>query len=158
VKLAQDNIIQQIRAGRADRIFWSTSAFRKPSSANHPYSFVVPDEKSISALTRTICVASVATYFIPNTSHLIGLSATSILIKRSRRLKKLLAVGRVALCQPKGIHRCRHATSDKIYFVNRPGSIQSGDLHRHVSIPRKDNDYLPFVRQTLFTAAHSIRV
>src|SRR6266850_7468553 len=47
VKLAQDNTIQQIRAGRADPNFLVNERFQKAIFGNHPYSFVVPDEKSI---------------------------------------------------------------------------------------------------------------
>ena len=52
VKLAQENTIQQIRAGRADPGFLVNERFQKAVFGNHPYGFVVPDEKSISALTR----------------------------------------------------------------------------------------------------------
>src|SRR5919107_1468723 len=51
VKLAQENTIQQIRAGRADPNFLANERFQKAVFGNHPYSFVVPDEKSINALT-----------------------------------------------------------------------------------------------------------
>ena len=52
VKLAKENTIQQIRGGRADPGFLVNERFQKAVFGNHPYSFVVPDEKSISALTR----------------------------------------------------------------------------------------------------------
>src|SRR5829696_3975552 len=50
VKLAQGNTIQQIRAGRADPGFLVNERFQKAVFGNHPYGFVLPDEKSISAL------------------------------------------------------------------------------------------------------------
>src|SRR5205823_3113098 len=52
LKLAKENTIQQIRAGRADPSFLVNERFQKAVFGDHPYSFVVPDEKSINALTR----------------------------------------------------------------------------------------------------------
>src|SRR5215510_14981945 len=71
VKLAEENTIQQIRAGRADAGFLVNERFQKAVFGNHPYSFVVPDEKSISALTRDDLRAFVTKYYIPNAAHLI---------------------------------------------------------------------------------------
>jgi zinc protease len=71
LKLAQENTIQQIRGARSDAGFLGNERFQKAVFGNHPYSFVVPDEKSISALTRADLKSFVAKYYIPNTSHLI---------------------------------------------------------------------------------------
>src|SRR5689334_15722180 len=71
VKLAQENTIQQIRAGRANPGFLVNERFQKAVFGNHPYSFVVPDEKSISALTRDELRAFVTKFYIPNAAHLI---------------------------------------------------------------------------------------
>ena len=71
VKLAQENTIQQIRAGRADPGFLVNERFQKAVFGDHPYGFVVPDEKSISALTRNDLRAFVTKYYLPNAAHLI---------------------------------------------------------------------------------------
>src|SRR5919106_118815 len=71
VKLAQGNLIQQIRGARADPGFLVNERFQKAVFGNHPYSFVVPDEKSISALTRNDLREFVTRYYIPNAAHLI---------------------------------------------------------------------------------------
>ena len=52
VKLAQENSIQPIRAARADPAFLVNERFQKAVFGDHPYGFVLPDEKSINALTR----------------------------------------------------------------------------------------------------------
>src|SRR5204863_2925062 len=69
LKLAQENTIQQIRAGRANPGFLVNERFQKAVFGNHPYSFVVPDEKSIGALTRADLKSFVTKYYIPNASH-----------------------------------------------------------------------------------------
>ncbi|MBD0327012.1 MAG: insulinase family protein [Pyrinomonadaceae bacterium] len=61
VRLAKENIIQGIRAGRADPNFLANERFQKAVFGNHPYGFVVPDEKSINALTREILKSCAAT-------------------------------------------------------------------------------------------------
>src|SRR5262249_32578408 len=71
LKLAQENTIQQIKAGRANPGFLANERFQKAVFGNHPYSFVVPDEKSINALTRADLKAFVTKYYIPNAAHLI---------------------------------------------------------------------------------------
>src|SRR5258706_6238757 len=71
LKLAKDNTIQGIRAGRADASFLVNERFQKAVFGNHPYGFVVPDEKSINALTRADLRQFVSTYYIPNASHLV---------------------------------------------------------------------------------------
>src|SRR5882762_6086277 len=71
LKLAKDNTIQQIRSGRADAGFLVNERFQKAVFGNHPYGFVVPDEKSINALTRADLRQFVSTYYVPNTAHLV---------------------------------------------------------------------------------------
>src|ERR1051325_5599115 len=71
LKLAKDNTIQGIRANRASPSFLANERFQKAVFGNHPYSFVVPDENSITTLTRADLRAFVSSYYIPNTSHLI---------------------------------------------------------------------------------------
>src|SRR5215203_2394029 len=71
VKLAQENTIQQIRAGRANPGFLANERFQKAVFGDHPYGFVVPDEKSINSLTRADLKSFVGKYYIPNAAHLI---------------------------------------------------------------------------------------
>src|SRR3569832_2804140 len=71
VKLAQENTIQQIRAGRADPGFLVNERFQKAVFGNHPYGFVVPDEKSINAMTPADLRGFVGKYYIPNAALLI---------------------------------------------------------------------------------------
>src|ERR1700730_8764808 len=51
-KLAKDNSSQGISSSRANPNFLVNERFQKAVFGNHPYGFVVPDEKSINALTR----------------------------------------------------------------------------------------------------------
>jgi len=140
LKLAKDNTIQTIRAGRADPAFLVNERFQKAVFGNHPYGFVVPDEKSINALTREDLRSFVANYYIPNSSHLIVVGDID-LEKTFSEIEK--AFGSWKSGSAPTADNPAMPTRDKrhIYFVNRPGSVQSAIYIGNVTIPRKDKDY-----------------
>jgi len=140
LKLAKDNTIQQIRSGRADAGFLVNERFQKAVFGNHPYGFVVPDEKSINALTREDLRQFVSSYYVPNTSHLVVVGDIDP-EKTFAEIQK--AFGGWKTGTVPAADNPAPPTRDKrqIYFVNRPGSIQSAIYIGNVSIPRKDKDY-----------------
>jgi len=140
VKLAQENTIQQIRAGRADANFLVNERFQKAVFGNHPYSFVVPDEKSISALTRNDLRAFVTKYYIPNAAHLVVVGDIDV-DKTFAEIEKAFASWKSGTVPPDENPAVPTRDKRQIYFVNRPGSIQSAIYIGNVSIPRKDKDY-----------------
>ncbi len=140
VKLAQENTIQQIRAGRADPGFLANERFQKAVFGNHPYGFVVPDEKSISALTRADLRAFVTKYYIPNASHLIVVGDIDV-DKTFAEIEKAFGSWKSGTVPPDENPPVPKREKRQIYFVNRPGSIQSAIYIGNVSIPRKDKDY-----------------
>ncbi|HEV2833944.1 MAG TPA: pitrilysin family protein [Pyrinomonadaceae bacterium] len=140
VKLAQENTIQQIRAGRADPSFLVNERFQKAVFGNHPYGFVVPDEKSISALTRADLRAFVTKYYLPNASHLIVVGDIEV-EKTFAEIEKAFGSWKSGTAPPEENPAVPKRDKRQIYFVNRPGSIQSAIYIGNVSIPRKDKDY-----------------
>jgi zinc protease len=138
--LAKENTIQSIHAGRADAGFLLNERFQKAVFGDHPYSFVVPDEKSINALTRDDLRSFVANYYIPNTSHLIVVGDIDP-IKTFAEIEKAFSGWKSGT--PPLDDNPPTPTRDKrqIYFVNRPGSIQSAIQVGNITIPRKDKDY-----------------
>jgi len=140
VKLAQENTIQQIRAGRANPSFLVNERFQKAVFGNHPYSFVVPDEKSISALTRNDLRAFVTKFYIPNAAHLIVVGDIDV-DKTFAEIEKAFGGWKSGTVPPDDNPAVPTRDRRQIYFVNRPGSIQSAIYVGNVSIPRKDKDY-----------------
>ena len=140
VKLAQENTIQQIRAGRADPGFLVNERFQKAVFGNHPYAFVVPDEKSISALTRSDLRAFVTKFYIPNAAHLIVVGDIDV-DKTFAEIEKAFAGWKSGTVPPDENPAVPTRDKRQIYFVDRPGSIQSAIYIGNVSIPRKDKDY-----------------
>jgi len=140
LKLAKENTIQQIRAGRADPGFLSNERFQKAVFGNHPYSFVVPDEKSIAALTREDLRTFATQYYIPNNAHLIVVGDIDP-DKTFAEVEKAFGSWKSGTPPPDDNPAVPSREKRQIYFVNRPGSIQSAILVGNVSIPRKDKDY-----------------
>jgi predicted Zn-dependent peptidase len=140
LKLAKENTIQRIQAGRADPNFLVSERFQKAIFGNHPYSFVVPDEKSINTLTREDLRAFVTTYYVPNIAHLIvvgDFDPEKTFAEIEQAFGSWKSGGTPAEDNPPVPTREKR----QIYFINRPGSIQSGIFIGNVSIPRKDKDY-----------------
>ena len=140
VKLAQENTIQQIRAGRADPNFLANERFQKAVFGNHPYGFVVPDEKSISALTQADLRAFVTKFYIPNAAHLIVVGDIDV-DKTFAEVEKAFGSWKSGTVPPDENPPVPQREKRQIYFVNRPGSIQSAIYIGNASIPRKDKDY-----------------
>ncbi|HEY2964399.1 MAG TPA: pitrilysin family protein [Pyrinomonadaceae bacterium] len=140
VKLAQENTIQQIRAGRADPGFLVNERFQKAVFGDHPYSFVVPDEKSISALTRPDLRAFVTRYYLPNASHLIVVGDIDV-DRTFAEIEKAFGGWKSGTVPPDDNPPVPKREKRQIYFVDRPGSVQSAIYIGNVSIPRKDKDY-----------------
>ena len=140
LKLAKENTIQQIRAGRADASFLVNERFQKAVFGNHPYGFVVPDEKSINAMTREDLRQFVAGYYVPNTSHLIVVGDIDP-DKTFAEIQKAFGGWKTATVPAPDNPAPPSRDKRQIYFVNRPGSIQSAIYIGNVSIARKDKDY-----------------
>ena len=140
LKLAKDNTIQGIRANRASPGFLVNERFQKAVFGNHPYSFVVPDESSISALTRADLRTFVASYYIPNTSHLIVVGDID-LDKTFAEIEKAFGSWKSGTVPPADNPPVPRRDRRQIYFVDRPGSVQSAIYIGNVAIPRKDPDY-----------------
>jgi zinc protease len=140
LKLAQENTIQQIRAGRADPGFLANERFQKAVFGNHPYSFVVPDEKSINALTRADLRDFVSKFYIPNASHLIVVGDIDP-DKTFAEVEKAFGSWKSGTLPPEDNPAVPKRDKRQIFFVNRPGSVQSTIYVGNASIPRKDKDY-----------------
>jgi zinc protease len=140
VKLAKDNTIQGIRASRADANFLVNERFQKAVFGDHPYGFVVPDEKSIAALTRDDMKAFVANYYIPNNAHLIVVGDIDA-DKTFAEIEKAFGSWKSGTVVAEELPPLPTREKRQIYFVNRPGSIQSAIYIGNITIPRKHQDY-----------------
>jgi zinc protease len=140
VTLAKNNTIQGIRGARSNPNFLANERLQKAVFGDHPYSFVVPDEKSIAALTPADLKDFAAKYFVPNNAILILVGdfepdAAFAQIERAFGSWKRGEVTETKIPEPPKRER------RQIYFVNRPGSVQSVINMGVLTIPRKGEDY-----------------
>lgn len=140
LKLAKDNTIQQIRSFRADPNFLANERFQKAVFGAHPYSFVVPDEKYINTLTSEDLRNFVASFYIPNSSHLIVVGDIDP-GKTLAEIEKAFGTWKAGTVPARENPATPTRDKRQIYFVNRPGSVQSSIYIGNISIPRKDKDY-----------------
>jgi zinc protease len=136
----KENGIQQIRGARSNPNFLANERFLLAVYGKHPYSFSVADERSLAAMTRDDLKAFAAKYYVPNNAVLVLVGdfdpATAF-----GQIEK--AFGSWARRDLPAVENPNPPSRDKrqIYFVNRPGSIQSTILVGNVTIPRKHPDY-----------------
>lgn len=140
VALAKENSIQGIRAGRADPNFLASERFQKAIFGTHPYSFVVADEKSINALTRQDLKEFAATYYAPNNSFLVVVGDFNP-DTMFGQIEKAFGSWKNHPVPTEVMPQTPARDKRQIYFINRPGSVQSAIYIGNVSIPRKDKDY-----------------
>lgn len=140
VKLAKENTIQGIRAGRADPNFLASERFQKAVFGSHPYSFFVADEKSINALTRENLREFAATYYAPNNSFLVVVGDFDPDAIFSQ-IEKAFGSWKNHPVPTEQIPPLPSRDKRQIYFINRPASVQSAIYIGNISIARKDKDY-----------------
>lgn len=148
VKLAKENTIQAIRAGRADPGFLANERFQKAVFGQHPYGFVVPDDKAIAALSRENLKEFAATYYAPNNSFLVvvgDFNPDAIY----GQIEKAFGSWKNHSVPTEQIPQVPARERRQIYFINRPGSIQSTIYIGNASFPRKGADY--FALRTAYT-------
>jgi predicted Zn-dependent peptidase len=100
----------------------------------------LPDEKSISALTPADLKAFVSKYFIPNAAHLIVVGDIDV-DKTFAEIEKAFGSWKSGTVPADENPPVPQRDKRQIYFVNRPGSIQSAIYIGNVTIPRKDKEY-----------------
>jgi predicted Zn-dependent peptidase len=91
-------------------------------------------------LTRADLRAFVTKYYIPNTAHLIVVGDIDV-DKTFAEIEKAFGSWKSGEAPPDENPPVPKRDKRQIYFVNRPGSIQSAIFVGNVSIPRKDKDY-----------------
>ena len=142
VDLAKQNMIQNIEAQRAEPDFLANERLRKEIFGDHPYSFLVPDEAAVEKITSSELKQFAGRYYIPNNAHLILVGD----IQSAQGFAMVeKAFGSWKEGEPFAEKVNRPAARDKrqIYFVNRPGSIQSTISIGLATFPRKSTDYFP---------------
>ncbi|HWS70725.1 MAG TPA: pitrilysin family protein, partial [Thermoanaerobaculia bacterium] len=142
VDLGRANMASEIEEQRANPSFLADEQLQKAIFGATPYGFVVATPKAIEAITREQLVAFTAAHYVPAGAHIViagdlDAEATFATVKKAfGSWKSDAEVAEAAMNVPKREKR-------QIYFVDRPGSVQSTIYVGAVAGPRKSADYLP---------------
>jgi len=145
VALEKANMLQALRANRADAGFLASVEFDKVLFGKNPYAITAPTEASIAAITRAALVKYHDDYFLPNNQGEI-IVAGDISPERGHNLAQQY-FGDWKLGRPAPPPSPPPPTPEKrrIYLVERPNSAQSTILLGNLGLTRSAQDYFPFL-------------
>jgi predicted Zn-dependent peptidase len=141
VDLAKTNFIQEIEEQRSQPDFLANEQFEKAIFGRHPYGFVVPEPKAIAKVTRESLKSFASSRYVPNNAHLIlvgdlHVATTFAAVQKAfDDWKRGVTPAVESPSLPKRAKR-------QIYFVDRPGSVQSTIIVGALAPPRKSPDYI----------------
>jgi zinc protease len=141
VALGRANMASEIEEQRADPNFLADEQLQKAIFGATPYGFVVATPKAIEAITREQLVAFAAANYVPTGAHLVvagDLDAEGMLAA----VKKSFGAWQGGAETAEAPMNVPKRDKRQIYFVDRPGSVQSTIYVGALAGPRKAADYL----------------
>ncbi len=159
LEIARNNFLNEIEEQRASPEFLtSEQLFKAVFGANDPYGFSLPAPEAVKALQREAIRHYAATWYAPNNATLIVVGDIQP-DETFNSVKKSFASW-TKVEQPKQEIPPPHKRDKRqIYFVDRPGSVQSVIAIGAIGPPRKDADYLALrTADTIFGGAFYSRL
>ncbi len=141
VDLGKANMKSEIEEQRSNPDFLADEQLQKAIFGQTAYGFVVAGPKAIDAITREQLRAFASAHYLPNGAHLVlaGDFEPEAMFHEVQKAfgswKSGTAPVEATLTVPKRGKR-------QIYFIDRPGSVQSTILVGALAGPRKSPDYL----------------
>jgi len=142
VDLAKINFAQEIEEQRSNPDFVANEELEKAMFGRHPYGFVVPEPAAIAKITRESLQKFAALHYAPNNAHLIlvgDLQADAMF----DLVQKAFGGWKRGTAPPLESPALPKREKRQIYFVDRPGSVQSTIVMGAAAPPRKSPDYIP---------------
>lgn len=141
VELARNNFLQEIEEQQASPEFLVSEQLFKSVFGSDPYGFTLPPPASVKELKRDALKHYAATWYAPNNATLIVVGDLQADSAFSEVKKSFNSWAKVEL--PKQEYPAvKKREKRQIYFVDRPGSVQSVIAIGALGPPRKDPDYL----------------
>lgn len=155
--LKKTNLIQELAMKRSNPDFLLEERFAKVIFGDHPYSRIAPTPESVKSITRADLEAFHKANYLPNESALViigDFDSAKIRPLISKDFSEQWKPGHIAKTDGQGMPT---RTEQRIYLVDRPGSVQSNIKMGNVGIKRTDPDYyaLTLANQILGGAANS---
>jgi len=141
VELAKTNFANEIEEERSQPDFLAEEQLAKAVYGAHPYGFTVPDPKALPKVTASSLKEFAAARYVPNNAVLIVVgdiepgAAFAEAKKAFGGWKRGAAQPAVPTAFPKREKRT-------VYFIDRPGSVQSTIYIGAIAPPRKSPDYI----------------
>jgi len=142
VDLAKTNFAQEIEEQRSQPDFVANEQFEKAMFGKHPYGFVVPEPAAIAKITREGLKQFAASHYAPNNAHLIVVGDLEPNAMFSE-VQKAFGAWKRGTAPPLESPSLPKREKRQIYFVDRPGSVQSTILVGAAAPPRRSPDYIP---------------
>jgi zinc protease len=141
VDLGRANMKAEIEEERSNPDFLADEQLQKAIFGSTAYGFVVAGPKAIDAITREQLVSFASAHYLPNGAHLVvaGDFETEPMF---RQVQKAFGSWKSGTLPAEGTLTVPKREKRQIYFVDRPGSVQSTILMGALAGPRKAADYL----------------
>lgn len=145
VALEKANMLQSLRANRADAGFLASVEFNKLLFGNNPYAITAPTPDSIAQISRQALVSFHRNYFLPNNQAEIVIVG-DVPAARAHNLAQQFFGGSWKLGSPlpPPAPPVANPNATRIYLVERPGSAQSTILLGNLGLTRTAPNYFPF--------------
>lgn len=159
LEIARNNFLSEIEEQRSSPEFLASEQLSKAVfGASDPYGFTLPSPEAVKALKRETLKHYAATWYAPNNATLVVVGDLQADAAFNDVKKAFASWAKVEL--PKVETPAPHKRDKRqIYFVDRPGSVQSVIAIGALAPPRKDADYLALrTADTIFGGAFYSRL
>jgi predicted Zn-dependent peptidase len=140
-ELAKSNFANEIEEERSQPFFLGEEQLAKALFGSHPYGFTVPDVKALPKVTRESLKEFAAANYVPNDAVLIVVGDIDP-ITAFAEAKKAFGSWKRGAARPPVSTTFPKREKRTIYFVDRPGSVQSTIFFGALAPARKSPDYV----------------
>lgn len=146
VNLERANMLQGLRASRANPGFLASVQFYKLLFGNNPYAITAPTEASIAGITRDALQQFHQNFFLPNNQGLIVITGDISEARAHNLAEQYFGTDawKFGRPTPPPSPPVSNPATRRIYLVERPGSAQSTILLGGLGLTRTAPDYFSF--------------
>ncbi|MGH9480240.1 MAG: M16 family metallopeptidase [Terriglobales bacterium] len=145
VALEKNNLLQTLRADRADPNYLASVQFAKLLFGDNPYAITAPTENSIAAISRQALATFHQQYFLPNNQAEIVVVGDVAAARAHNLVQQYFGDWRIGSPVPPPMPPVTPPNARRIYLVDRPGSAQSVILLGSLGLTRTAPGYFPFL-------------
>lgn len=145
VALEKNNLLQTLRANRADPNYLASVQFAKLLFGANPYAITAPTASSIAAISRQALLTFHQQYFLPNNQAEVVVVGDVAAARAHNLVQQYFGDWRIGSPVPPPMPPMAPPATRRIFLVDRPGSAQSVILLGDIGLTRTAPDYFPFL-------------